>query len=281
MFYNEDCMNANEKKAKSPKSVKKILISIGSIFILVLAAISFIVIPAMVQGTGKKLPAFGKYNGKAIEYTQNSKMAYYMTMFAEQYKQQGRQIDDSSYYSLLSNAFNYTAINMAFTDEVNASGYVVSENAVDRAMIPYFYDENGKYSSRLYKNTPDAEKIRMRNDIRENLIYQRYAEDVFGKNAMNNGIQTGDQSGLYGLKTSSKEIDFIKKMGDVQRSFDMAYFSTNDYPKTKVREYGEQNKDLFAKYNLSVINADTESEAKDILKRIKNNEITFEDSFFL
>lgn len=268
-------MNAEEKTKKTGKSPKKILISIGSIFILVLAAISFIFIPAMAQGGGNKIPPFGKYNGKPIEYTPDSKMAYYMELYADQYKQQGREINDSTYYSILSNAFNSAALNMAFTDEVESSGYVVSEKAVDREMIPYFYDSTGKYSPRIFKETPDTQKIALRKNINENLIHNRYVNDVLGEEA-NQSVQT--KTNLYGLKKSSKEIEFIKKISGTQRSFNMAFFSLDNYPLTEVAKYVKDNADLFSKYNLSVINADTKDEATSILNKIKNNEVTFEDA---
>ena len=53
---------------KKKHSTKKILLSAGSIFILVLAAVSFIFIPAIVQNTGTDLPPLGYYNKKPIEY---------------------------------------------------------------------------------------------------------------------------------------------------------------------------------------------------------------------
>ncbi|NLM01532.1 MAG: hypothetical protein GX220_08805 [Treponema sp.] len=267
-------MSTNEKTNKKGISPKKILISIGSIAILAIAVISFVFLPAMTQRTGNKLPPFGKYNGKAIEYVPDSTMANYMAYYAEQAKEQGRQIDNE-YYSLLSNAFNSTVINMAFTDEVKKSGFVPSEKAVDRAMRPYFYDTNGKFSQKIFRDTPNIEKIKLRKNITNNLIYKRYANDYFGDKALQNDET---KTGLYGTKTSNKEIDFIRKMNGTQRSFDLISFSTTNYPLSEVAEFVENSKNLFGKYNISIVNFDTESQAKSILKQITNTEITFEDA---
>lgn len=270
-------MKTAEKSTKpnSPKSSQKTFISIGSIIILILAAISFIFIPAMVQSGGEELPAFGKYNGKQIKYAQNSKMASYFQYYAEQLRSRGQQITDDNYYNLLSSAFNSTVINMAFTDEVNKSGYVLPEKLIDRTMLPYFYDTNGKYSARIFRDTPDTKKIEMRKAISEDLIYQRYSNDLFGDDALQ---QNQQKTGLYGLKTSTKEIAFIKDMNGKQRSFDLVSFATDKYPLTEAAEYGKTVPDYFAKYNLSVISAATKEEAKNILSRITSQEVTFEDA---
>ena len=65
-------------------SAKKIMISVGSIIILVLAAISFIFIPAMVQGGGSELPPLGYYNKKPIEYKQGTYFTSLVQFYSEQ-----------------------------------------------------------------------------------------------------------------------------------------------------------------------------------------------------
>lgn len=263
-------MNTNEKSTKSSKNLG---LWIGSIFILVLSAVSFIFIPAMVRSGGKELPPFGSYNGKNIEYKQDSTFANWMNYFAEQYKQQGQQINDNNYYSLLSQAFNQTVLSYAFSDEVKASGYQVPEKQIDRTMKPYFNDSTGKYSAKIFRDTPESQKIAMRKSISENLVFSRYVADLLGDTT-----QGETKTNLYGIKISQKEIDFITKMGNKQRAFNVAAFSTGNVPASESKAFLEENAGLFAKYDLSVINMDTESEAKTLLNRIKNSEITFEDA---
>ncbi len=263
-------MNTNEKSTKSSKNLG---LWIGSIFILVLSAVSFIFIPAMVRSGGKELPAFGSYNGKNIEYKQDSVFANWMNYFAEQYKQQGRQINDNNYYSLLSQAFNQTVLSYAFSDEVKSSGYVVPEKLIDRTMKPYFNDSTGKYSAKIFRDTPESQKIAMRKSISDNLIFSKYVSDLLG-----DSTQGETKTNLYGLKISQKEIDFLTKMGNNQRSFNAASFSTGTVPASVSSDFLNENSSLFSKYDLSVINVETESEAKTLLNRIKNAEITFEDA---
>jgi hypothetical protein len=196
-----------------------------------------------------------------------------MNYFAEQYKKQGIQITDNNYYSLLSQSFNQTVLNYAFSDEVKASGYVVPAKLIDRTMKPYFNDSTGKYSAKIFRDTPESQKIAMRKSITDNLIFSRYIADLMG-----DSTQGETKTNLYGLKISQKEIDFISKMGNNQRSFNVAGFSTETVPASESTAFLKDNMSLFAKYNLSVINKDTEAEAKTLLNRIKNSEITFEDA---
>ena len=80
--------DAQNKTTKKPAS--KILISIGSITILVFAAISFVFIPALAQVGGATLPPFGKYNGRPIEYKQGSTFANNVQYISEMVKQSGQ-----------------------------------------------------------------------------------------------------------------------------------------------------------------------------------------------
>ena len=49
--------------------MKKGFYSIGSIIILLLAAVIFVLVPAMSErGSGKQLPDYGSFNGRHIRY---------------------------------------------------------------------------------------------------------------------------------------------------------------------------------------------------------------------
>ena len=88
----------------------------------------------------------------------------------------------------------------AFSDEVKASGYVVPEKQIDRTMKPYFNDSTGKYSAKIFRDTPESQKIAMRKSITDNLIFSRYIADLLG-----DSTQGETKTNLYGLKISQKE----------------------------------------------------------------------------
>lgn len=253
---------------------KNSVYTLGSLIILLICAFVFVILPAMTGSGEQKQQAleFGKYNGKAIRYEQNSDFADAVTYYGQLYQMYGRELDSNAYYEIFYNAFNQTVLNYAYDDEVSKSGYVVPESAVTRQLIPYF-SENGKYSSKLYRST-SKEKIReLKERAEKSLHAQRFYDDNFGSDTDLVG-----STNLYGVKASSNELDFISGYGENLRAFKAAVFPLSDYPKEEKAAYGNANADKFIKYNLSVISVEDKSTAKTVAKRIAANEITFADA---
>ena len=193
---------------KKKHSTKKILLSAGSIFILVLAAVSFIFIPAIVQNTGTDLPPLGYYNKKPIEYKQGTYFASAYQYYSDMVGSGSNQIE--SEFRILNSAFTDTVIHMAYAEAVKKSGYIVPDTEIDRTMLPYFYDSNGVYSAKIFHDTPDSTKIELREAITDSLTNMRFIEDLFGSTtAYING------NSLYGLKTPATETAFIQEMASV------------------------------------------------------------------
>lgn len=253
--------------------MKRSFYTIGSIIILIIAGLVFVAAPALV-GSGQNTPAyvFGSYNGKKIKYEQGSPLAENVTYYADMYSSSGIQVDTSTYYYIFSTAFNQTVQQMAYTDAVEKSGWSVPDAAVSRALVPYFSDENGNYSPRLYHQADKNRILELRTQISRSLLASRYYDDVFGAQE-----SVGDNT-LFGIKTTSAENDFINSMGEKERSFDMAIFNMANYPDAEIVVFGKANADKFVKYNLSVITAEKKSDAENILRRIKNESVTFEDA---
>jgi hypothetical protein len=260
------------KKEKKPS--RSLGLWIGSVIILIFAAVSFIFIPGMVRagrGANGGVEPFGYYNKKPIELAPDSFFSGMVEQYQEQMRLQGQNDANSTYY-IFQSAFNASVLNEAFTYAVDKSGYVVPQNAIDRQMIPYFY-ENGVYSPKRFNDTSQSRKLELRKQVTNTLIYQRYYEDMFG--ALSDTL-AGSQ--LYGKKTSSKETDFLASMGAKERAFELAAFDTSRYPESEAIAFAQSHSDLFAKYNISVITVNTENEAKKVLRQITNNEIIFEDA---
>lgn len=253
--------------------MKRHFYTIGSVIVLLIAAFVFVLLPAMVGGSrGTKLPPFGKYNGKEIKYEQGTDFANAVAQYSDMVKNQGREIDNSSYFYIFNYAFNATVTKMAYTDAVTASGWKVPSKAIDREMLPYFTDENGKYSPRLFNQASEENKTTLHNTIKDQLLTSRYFEDTFGSNDM------VGKNKLYGMKNSEKEIEFLRSIGSKQRSFDLAAFDMSKYPESESVAYGQAHSDLFVKYDMSVISCTDESEAKKVISRLDKKEITFKDA---
>jgi PPIC-type PPIASE domain. len=253
--------------------MKKSFYTIGSLIILLISAVVFVLVPAMLgRGDKNKLPPFGKYDGKEIRYEQGSDFTDYVSRYADMLKNQGQEVDTQSYYYIFSYAFNATVQKMAFSKAVAKSGYTVPQSAINRAMLPYFSDEKGNYSPKLYKEAPASSIESMQKEFRSSLISSRYSDDCFGSQEM-----VGKDS-LYGLKSSSAEIAFLQNTGKNKRTFNMVSFDMQTYPDSEKVAYGTANAQKFVKYNMSVITCEDKSKAASVLKRLTNNEIKFADA---
>lgn len=239
----------------------------GAVFILVLSVISFVFIPAMGSSSGNKPLVFGKWNGKPIEYVQDSFFIRQIQTLTDQMQSQGKEVNQFSNFQIMQSAFNSAAIRMAILDELKSAGYKVPASLINKNLVQYYRDETGKYSAKIYNDTPEATKISRRTILSEEMTAQRYIDDVFGI-----------RSGVYGMKTSSKETDLIKSMARTERTFTYASFNTATYPQTEVVAYGMANPALFVKHNLSIITVDTEADAKKVSSSLSKKEISFEDA---
>ena len=264
--------------------MKKTLLFVGSVIILILSAITFIFIPAMAQGATGKAPVFGKYDGKAIELAQGSAFANAVVNYEDAAKADLSRISSMAqeqqdyyrtmlYYQIYSNAFNAAVFNMAYSSAVKDSGWEPTEAQIAREIvqIPSFF-ENGKFSQRQYNSMAEGDRSSLKKSIRDQLVWERYSEDVFGS-----ATKLGE-SALYGIKSAGAELDFIAEQGAAKRSFSLAAFSTADYPDSEVTAYGKEHQDLFTKYDLSVLTMDDENEAKNLLAKLTGGELTFEDA---
>lgn len=256
--------------------MKKGVYTIGSLIILLIAALIFVLVPIFQGGRmGKRLPSFGKYDGTEIRYEQDTNYYNYVARYAEYYKNNGIEINESNQIYLFSYAFNATVTDLAYKKAVAKAGYKVPATAVNRAIKPYFSDEKGVFSQKIYNtsvnNNPDRVAA-LRQDIESTLTSNRYAEDSFG------GQTAFGKTTLYGLKVSNEEVDFIQKIGNDQRTFNLASFNMSDYPDSEKVAYGKANSDKFVKYDFSIITVADKSKASSLSKRINGNEITFADA---
>lgn len=252
----------------------KKLAYIGSVIILLLLAFIMFFSFNGASDLFRKNAAieFGKYDGKPIQLVPGTEFANAVNNYTQYYQQNGANLDDSAYFYIYNYAFNSAVQSMAFGDAVKKSGYVPSEKAVSRIMLQQFTDADGKYNAKLYNQTPDSYKKQLRDEIKRSLSLTRFSEDTFGTN-----FEVGGNT-LFGLKSSSKEADFIAAMGESKRSFELVSFNKSNYPESEVKAFISANKDLFQKVPLSVVTVDEEKTAKTLLKQIKASEITFENA---
>ena len=236
---------AEEEEKKT--SVKKTDgAKIGAVIILIISAIVFIpvggsaVISSILQKN--RTPVFGKFKGQKIEYKAGSDFAANVSYIAQRYQSYG--YDTSQMYS-------YT------------------EAAVNRAILPYFYDENGVYSSKIFNQADESQKSEIRTAAEKSLVYSRFTDDVLGSDY-------GSSSKLYGLKYCSKEENFVSAMGSEKHSFVLAAFPTDTLPREETVKFANEHSEFFRKYNLSAISLTEKLDADNTLKSINDGETTFD-----
>ena len=267
------CIMANKEKSETKING----IKIGAVIILIISAIVFVFfgfgmdVFATLFGARNRLPPFGVYKGHAITYEAGSLFQRTAARIADNYRRIGYNIDERTEYYIFNNAFIQTVMELEFSEAVKKSGWTAPVNAINRGLIPHF-SEDGKYSPRLFNQTDETVINNMRKEITENLIFNRYTEDVLG------GMQSVGTQPLYGLKTSEAELDFIASMGKEKRSFNLAAFDTDNFPKTEAVQYGQNNAETFIQYDLLAVTLDDAAAAKTMLKQLSSNEITFEDA---
>lgn len=253
--------------------MKRSFYTLGSLIILLISAFVFVLVPAFVgRDRNSKMPAFGKYAGKEIRYEQNSDFANYVSRYADMVKNQGQEIDNSTYYYIFNYAFNAVVTKLAYTDAVKKSGWKVSESAINRTMVQYFTDEKGNYSPKLYKEADASAINSMHKELADTLTTGRFNDDCFGS------AETVGKDTLFGVKKSANEASFIKAMGNSERAFNLASFNMSDYPESEKTAYGKANAQKFVKYSFSVITCQDKSKAESVAKRVNNNEIGFDDA---
>ncbi|MDR3311706.1 MAG: peptidyl-prolyl cis-trans isomerase [Spirochaetaceae bacterium] len=248
-------------------AARKTALWIGSVVILAFATITFVFLPAAAGGMSSKTPVYGSYARKPIAQTAGSLFMSFLSQSSG---------GASSLFELRSQyrqAFDSTVMRLAYQTAVEDSGYVVPEKAIERGMVPYFYDENGVYSLRLFNAAPESRKTALYKFLTENLTVMRYNDDLFGSSTEKIG-----EYKLFGRKETKREANFVKRMGAIQRGFDLAAFKLADVPDSEAAKFVDGHQDLFVLYNLSVVSVSGADGAKGLLARIKNQEITFDDA---
>jgi hypothetical protein len=240
-------------------------IFIGTILILVIVIVAFVVAPAIVPeagGSGVDL-TFGYYNKVPISYVPGNYLANVQANYARY--MQG-SINESNYQTISQmiwrQAFEDTVIHVAILEAMDQAGYVAPETVVDREVAQLSqFQENGRFSAARYRSLSAADRIALWKEVRESIVKNRYLDDIFS------------------LRLPSAEAGFVRAMSARTRSFSMASFSLDSYPDEEIAAYAESEPDLFRTIHLSRITiTSSEREARQVLDSVKNGTQTFEEA---
>jgi hypothetical protein len=214
-----------------------------------------------ISGNGQVL-TFGSYDGKPITYSQGSYMALQVRDLNDRMRQQGLTEDNYQLfaYQVYRGAFERAALRIAAIDSVQKSGGSVTDDWLDKKVAENeAFQEDGKFSAEKYHAATLAEKLSVRNQVRDDYLYQSYFAD------------------LLSVGPSSKETDFVKDMAKGTRTIEYAAFPLSKYPDTEVESWGKAHADLFRSLMLSRVTiTSSEDDAKKLLKNIQDKKTTFE-----
>jgi peptidyl-prolyl cis-trans isomerase D len=230
----------------------------------VIVVVTFVGSPVAGRLTGGGSIVFGTYDGRDIAYYPGSYFEQQRSAIAEQVRQSATQDQDMEILqqTIWYQAYRQTAIHVATLLQAEKAGVHVSEDAVDKALLTHpSYMENGRFSEDRYNKTQNHEKAQIRKLVREQAMSNAYYRDMFA-----------------GLKSSTKEKEFVTAMARPERSFTFVSFPFSDYPADEVRAYGTANTALFRKIKLSrILVKSGEREAKEIRRKIAEKTSSFEE----
>jgi len=237
---------------------------IGTVVILVLVIVSFVLVPAIVPQAAKTGGdyIFGYYDNVPIAWAPGNMFAQYREQINWELQAQGIDVNDYSAAAeiwLLSykKAIEHTAI----LQMMKQSNYSPPEKTVDRevALHPQF-QENGRFSRALYNQLSDSARLALWRQVSDELSKGMFYDDYDN------------------LLIPSTEVEFIANMSSVMREFEMVYFKVDDYPDSEYLAYARDHASLFDSHHMSIISVSSEREARRILDSIKDGTVTFEDA---
>jgi len=238
---------------------------IGTVVVLVLVIVSFVLVPAIVPASarGGGDLVFGYYDNVPISWVPGNMFSQYREQAIYEVQSQG--IDPNDFRGaaeVWKRAYEATVVHTAVLQMMKKSNYTPPVKKVDRevAMLPQF-QVNGRFSKALYDRMSESARLVLWRQVSDDLTKKLFYDDYFS------------------LMTPSTEAEFVANMSSVIRDFEMVYFRVDDYPASEYLAYARNHADLFDSIHLSIITvSSSEREAKKILASIKDGTITFEDA---
>ncbi|MDR3146341.1 MAG: SurA N-terminal domain-containing protein [Treponema sp.] len=238
---------------------------IGTIVILIIVIVAFVLVPAIVPqaGLGDTDLTFGYYNKIPINYVPGNYFAQIQESIAR-YMQSSLDASNAQYiyYQVWRGAFDETVVHTGIMDEMKRAGYTAPADLVDRrvAALPQFL-ENGRFSSALYRQMDNTARMTLWREVQDSIAEEHYKSD------------------MSGLRVSSKEVSFIAAMASPERRFEMVSFPLSGYPDSEIIAYVNANPDSFRQVHLSSVTITSgEREARQVRTSVEDGTLSFEDA---
>jgi hypothetical protein len=236
------------------------LVFFGTIVVLVIVILAFVLVPAIVPsavGANDAAFTFGKWGKTPIKYTPQGYFAN-----TREYYARYAQVYGYSEFQVWRQAFESTTVHIAALDFMQKAGYEPPKAVVDKRVSELSqFQDNGRFSLAKYNSLSNTQKLALWKDVHDGMITERFVSDSTS------------------LKISQKEADFVGSMTKNMRKFSVAVFPLSDYPESELISYENEHSDLFRSLHLSQITiSSSEKDAQTILDDVKSGASTFEDA---
>ena len=246
-----DAKDSRQKKTHSRKSFAWwagviVLILISITFILPATGVTSLFMDSSLE--------FGRYNGESISYENGS---YMYNQFYNLYMQYGGSMDQ---YSILSQAYYNTVMNVALTQKAEAAGLYVSEEMINAGIINsgYYNNDSGVFDESLYQAAGVSERTSVYNSVR----------DMLPASTVINDVST--------VRSSDAEKAFVSSMASHGRTFDYAAFNYENYPAESVAQYVNSNPQPFMQLALTSLSFTTQQEAQSAVDEAAADPASFD-----
>jgi hypothetical protein len=231
---------------------------IGTIVILVIVIIAFVLVPAIVPEAGGGVDLnFGAYHKTPINYVPGNYFAQVESLIEQN---QSGPLNVFTNYQVWREAFEATVVHTAILDEMAQAGYTPPKETVD-AEVARQFQTNGHFDAARYRQIDRSTQISLWRSARDDMIKQRYLSDISA------------------LRVSSREAAFVAAMASPRRSFELAAFPFSSYPDAEITAYVGANPDLFRVVHLSRITVNSsEAESQQVLASVQAGTLTFEEA---
>ncbi len=254
----------DQNNKSKPKKNSNTLVYVGTIVILVLTIIAFVLIPSVSApggGGNSSNFVFGYWKNKPIQYAYQNAFFNEVARIKQYYEQMGYNINSNPYFSfqIYNQAYQNVVVMTALQEMAESYGFSASKDYINKKVTESSaFQENGKFSMRLYQNSSYATKLAIYKEIEENLVRSRFLNTLFA------------------VQNSSKEIEFIKKMGQKTREIDYVSLPLSSYPDSEKLAFAAAHPEPFRKIKLSRITfSGSESEAKNIAAQLESGKLDF------
>ncbi len=152
-------------------------VGIWGIFALILIVFGFIIAPLLpgifdnAHSSGLK---FGSYKGQPIYYKKDSKFAKYVNYYSNLYSRlQGNAKNINIDYNAWYLAFMKYVEDIAFFDLIKKYNFYISKEMLNKNLLrsPEYLDSNGNFSSKRYNKASDYQKVKIYDDMVENILF--------------------------------------------------------------------------------------------------------------